>query len=60
LRPGTRVHLRLASEHWTLAVAALIVRFVSALHPAGGVTYRGALQFEARCPQFEEPDSSGG
>jgi hypothetical protein len=59
LRPGSRVHLRLVSEHWTLAVAALIVRCaVWALHAEGGVTYRGALQFEARCPQFEEPEGS--
>ena len=58
LRPGTRVHVRLVSEHWSLAVAALVLRcVVSALHPEDGITYRGALQFEARCHQFEvRPD----
>jgi PilZ domain len=59
LRPGSRVHLRLVSDHWTLSVAALIVRcIVVALDPERGVRYRGALQFEARCPQFEEGEGS--
>jgi PilZ domain len=55
LRPGTRAHLRLVGEHWSLAVAAVVLRCVVwTLHPEGGVTYRGGLQFEARCHQFEE------
>lgn len=47
LRPGTRVHLRLVSEHWNVNVAAIVLRCgVSIVHPNEGVTYRGALKFE--------------
>jgi hypothetical protein len=51
LRPGTRVHIRLVSQERTLVLAALVLRCtVWALHPDEGVMYRGALQFEERCP----------
>jgi hypothetical protein len=60
LRPGTRVHVGLVSEHWSLAVGAIVLRCVVwALHPEGGVTYRGGLQFEVRCHQFEEAETAG-
>jgi hypothetical protein len=50
LRPGSRVHVRLVSDHWSLVLFALIVRcYVSALDPEGGIKYRGALQFDERC-----------
>ena len=55
LRPGSRVHVRLASRNRTLAVAAHVVRCaVWALHPENGVTYRGALRFEEACQSFWE------
>ncbi len=50
LRPGTRVHVRLVCQEWSLASAALVLRCgVWALHPDAGVIYRGALRFEERC-----------
>jgi hypothetical protein len=53
LRPGSRVHVRLAAKNRTLAVAAHVVRCtVWALHPEEGVTYRGALRFEEECQSF--------
>jgi hypothetical protein len=53
LRPGSRVHLRLVTEGDTLQVAAQVLRCVVwALHAEVGVTYRGALRFEERCPPF--------
>ena len=58
LRPGARVHLQLTTESRTTAVAAHVVRCaVSAIDPASGVTYQGALRFEHRCdwPSLGEP-----
>jgi len=53
LRPGSRVHVRLASRNRILAVAAQVVRCtVWSLHPEDGVTYRGALRFEEECHSF--------
>ena len=54
LRPGSRVHVRLAARNWTLAVAAEVVRCsVWSLH-ADAVIYRGALRFEEECGAFWE------
>jgi len=53
LRPGSRVHVRLASRNRILAVAAHVVRCaVWSLHPEDGVTYRGALKFDEECHSF--------
>jgi hypothetical protein len=55
LRPGSRVHVRLAAKTRTLAVAAHVVRCVVwSLHPEDGVTYRAALRFEEHCRAFWE------
>lgn len=55
LRPGSRVHLQVIVEHCTLALAAHVLRCaVWSLDPYEGVTYRGALKFEARCELFWE------
>ena len=42
LRPGSRIHVRVAARNWTLAVAADVV------------IYRGALRFEEACTPFWE------
>lgn len=61
LRPGSRVHVRLASKNRTLAVAAHVVRCaVWSLHPEQGVTYRGALRFEEVCQSFWEEQTRSG
>ena len=61
LRPGSRVHMHVASTARTFAVAARVLRCaVWALHPMDGVTYRGALQFENRCELFWEPGTLRG
>ena len=53
LRPGTRVHVRLASDHRSLVLFAQIIRcHVWALDPDTGVKYRGALEFDERCTQL--------
>ena len=50
LRPGSRVHVRLASDHWSLVLFAHVIRcHVSALDAQAGIRYRGALEFEERC-----------
>ena len=46
LRPGSRVHVRLAARHWTVAVAADVVRCSVWIVQADAVIYRGALRFE--------------
>ncbi|MGH9371291.1 MAG: PilZ domain-containing protein [Vicinamibacterales bacterium] len=49
LRPGTRVHVRLVSEGWSFAAAAVVLRCVVwTLRPDTGVIYRGGLRFEDR------------
>jgi hypothetical protein len=59
LRPGTRVHVRLVAEDWSLVAAAVVLRCaVWALNPQEGVTYRGALRFEAGC-KLPAPCSRG-
>ena len=58
LRPGSRVHVRLAARNWTLAVAADVVRCsVWSLH-ADAVIYRGALRFEEECTGFWEEQAA--
>ena len=60
LRPGSRVHVRVAARNWTLAVAADVVR-CSVWFVAGGcVIYRGALRFEEACAAVweEQADAS--
>jgi hypothetical protein len=55
MRPGARVHIRLATDTFTVSVAAHIVRCVVwAIHPELGVTYRGGLRFDERCPRLTE------
>ena len=49
LRPGSRVHVRVAARNWTLAVAADVVRCCVWLLQADSVIYRGALRFEEAC-----------
>jgi hypothetical protein len=61
LRPGSRVHVRLASKNRTLAVAAHVVRCVVwSLHLEEGVTYRAALRFEEACQSFWEEQTRSG
>ena len=54
LRPGSRVHVRLAARNSTLAVAADVVRCSVWILQADAVIYRGALRFEEECPAFWE------
>ena len=49
LRPGSRVHVRMAARSWTLTVAADVVRCSVWLLQADSVIYRGALRFEEAC-----------
>ena len=44
LRPGSRIHVRVAARNWTLAVAADVVRCSVWILQADAVIYRGALQ----------------
>jgi hypothetical protein len=56
LRPGTRVHVRIVTERFTVSIAAHVLRCtVSAIHPEHGVTYRGALRFDERCHHLTDP-----
>ena len=60
LRPGSRVHVRMAARNSTLAIAADIVRCsVWTLH-ADAVIYRGALKFEEDCRTFWEEQARSG
>ena len=49
LRPGSRVHVRVAARHWTLAVDAAVVRCSVWILESDAVIYRGALSFEEAC-----------
>ena len=60
LRPGSRVHVRLATRTRTLAVAAHVVRCAVWTLQADGVTYRGALRFEEECQSFWEEQARSG
>jgi hypothetical protein len=54
LRPGARVHVRVVTHEWSMAVAAVVLRCVVwTLDPERGVRYRGALLFEERCLAVE-------
>jgi hypothetical protein len=60
LRPGSRVHVRMAARNSTLAIAADVVRCsVWTLH-ADAVIYRGALRFEEDCRAFWEEQARSG
>ena len=54
LRPGSRVHVRLVARHFTLVVAAEVIRCSVWILQADVVIYRGALRFEEPCPSFWE------
>ena len=57
LRPGSRVHVRVAARHWTLAVAADVVRCSVWIVQADAVIYRGALRFEEACAAVWEENA---
>jgi hypothetical protein len=55
LRPGSRVCFRLDTAGGTIGLAAQVLRCsVWTIHPYGGISYRAALRFDARCPSFWE------
>ncbi|MCA1562777.1 MAG: PilZ domain-containing protein [Acidobacteria bacterium] len=61
LRPGARVQLQVPTGAHTIALFALVLRsIVWALSREGGVTYRGALQFELRSDWLRELVTRGG
>ena len=57
LRPGSRVHVRVAARNWTLAVSADVVRCSVWLLQADSVIYRGALRFEEACAGVWEEEA---
>jgi hypothetical protein len=52
LRPGSRIHVRIAARNSTLAVEAGVVRCSVWILEADVVIYRGALRFEQECRAF--------
>jgi hypothetical protein len=54
LRPGSRIHVRIAARGGALAVAADVVRCSVWILQADAVIYRGALRFEEACAAFWE------
>jgi hypothetical protein len=54
LRPGSRLHVRIAARGGALAVAADVVRCSVWIVEADVVIYRGALRFEEPCTAFWE------
>jgi PilZ domain len=61
LRPGSRVHIRIVTDRWTVSLAAHVLRCaVCAIHPEEGVTYRGALRFDERCERMREDAAQRG
>ena len=54
LRPGSRIHVRIAARGGALAVAADVVRCSVWILQADVVIYRGALKFEEACTAFWE------
>jgi hypothetical protein len=60
LRPGSRIHVRVAARNWTLAVAADVVRCSVWLVQADAVIYRGALRFEEACGAVWEEQAQPG
>ena len=61
MRPGARVHFQLVTRIRTFGLAARVLRCaVWMLDPQHGITYRGALQFEARCDLLWEVETLDG
>jgi hypothetical protein len=61
LRPGSRIHVQVATRLRTFAVAAHVLRCVVAeLDAVTGVTYQGAIRFEQRCDLFWEGTTLAG
>jgi hypothetical protein len=59
LRPGSRIHVRIAARGGALAVAADVVRCSVWILQADAVIYRGALRFEEACTAFWEEQVAG-
>ena len=58
LRPGARVQLQFHRGPRRLAIAGEVLRCaVWALDADGGIVYRGALQFDARCEALWETET---
>ena len=61
LRPGATIQLTVTADAARYAVTARVLRCsVAVLEPAGGVTYRGGLAFEAPVRWPWTPDSNEG
>jgi len=58
LRPGSRIHVRIAARHSTLAIDAGVVRCSVWILQADAVIYRGALRFEQECREFWEEQAA--
>jgi hypothetical protein len=58
LRPGSRIHIRIAARGGALAVAADVVRCSVWIVQADAVIYRGALKFEETCTGFWEEQAA--
>ena len=58
LRPGSRIHVRIAARGGALAVAADVVRCSVWILQADTVIYRGALRFEQACSAFWEEQAA--
>ena len=58
LRPGSRIHVRIAARGWTVAVAADVVRCSVWILHADVVIYRGALRFEEACGALREEQAA--
>ena len=60
LRPGSRIHIRLAARNSSLAVGAVVVRCSVWILQADVVIYRGALRFDEPCTSFCEEQMQTG
>jgi hypothetical protein len=60
LRPGSRIHVRIAARGGALAVTADVVRCSVWILQADAVIYRGALRFEEACTAFWEEQTVAG
>jgi hypothetical protein len=58
LRPGSRIHVRIAARNSTLAVDAGVVRCSVWILQPDAVIYRGALQFAEECRTFWEEQAA--
>jgi hypothetical protein len=58
LRPGSRIHVRIAARNCSFAVAADVVRCSVWILQADVVIYRGALRFEEACTAFVEEQAA--